>query len=92
VKGRPVCFTPPKTRPGASVNKGEVLRKRKTSVFLCVFSPPQTFGSSRYFFVFLPDGAWPMTIEVPRDREGSFEPQIVPKHHGKRGFHGVPGV
>jgi len=22
----------------------------------------------------------PMTVEVPRDREGSFEPQIVPKH------------
>jgi transposase-like protein len=34
----------------------------------------------------------PMAIEVPRDREGSFEPQIVPKHQGKRSFHGVPGV
>jgi len=29
----------------------------------------------------------PMTIEVPRDREGSFEPQIVPKHQREfRGF------
>jgi transposase-like protein len=34
----------------------------------------------------------PMTIEVPRDREGSFEPQIVPKHQGKRSFHRVPGI
>jgi transposase-like protein len=34
----------------------------------------------------------PMSIEVPRDRESSFEPQIVPKHHGKRSFPGVPGV
>jgi transposase-like protein len=32
----------------------------------------------------------PMVIQVPRDREGSFEPQIVPKHQGKRSFHGVP--
>jgi transposase-like protein len=31
----------------------------------------------------------PMAIEVSRDREGSFEPQIVPKHQGKRSFHGV---
>jgi transposase-like protein len=29
----------------------------------------------------------PMTVEVPRDREGSFEPQIVPKHQREfRGF------
>jgi len=29
----------------------------------------------------------PMTIEIPRDREGSFEPQIVPKHQREfRGF------
>jgi transposase-like protein len=29
----------------------------------------------------------PMTIEVPRDREGNFEPQIVPKHQREfRGF------
>jgi transposase-like protein len=29
----------------------------------------------------------PMSIEVPRDREGSFEPQIVPKHQREfRGF------
>jgi transposase-like protein len=29
----------------------------------------------------------PMTIEVPRDREGRFEPQIVPKHQREfRGF------
>jgi transposase-like protein len=34
----------------------------------------------------------PMTIEVPRGREGSFEPQIAPKHQGKRSFHGVSGV
>jgi transposase-like protein len=34
----------------------------------------------------------PMRIEVPRDREGSFEPQIAPKHQGKRSFHGVSGV
>jgi transposase-like protein len=27
----------------------------------------------------------PMRIEVPRDREGSFEPQIVPKHRGSFG-------
>jgi transposase-like protein len=33
-----------------------------------------------------------MTIEVPRDREETFEPLIVPKHHGKRSFHGVPRV
>jgi transposase-like protein len=32
----------------------------------------------------------PMRIEVPRDREGTFEPQIVPKHQEKRSFHGVP--
>jgi transposase-like protein len=29
----------------------------------------------------------PMTIEVPRDREGTFEPQLVPKH--QREFRGV---
>jgi hypothetical protein len=34
----------------------------------------------------------PMTIEVPRDREGTFEPHIVPKYQGKQSFHGVPGV
>jgi transposase-like protein len=28
----------------------------------------------------------PMSIEGPRGREGSFEPQIVPKHQGKRSF------
>jgi transposase-like protein len=29
----------------------------------------------------------PMTIEVPRDREGTFEPQIIPKHQREfRGF------
>jgi transposase-like protein len=33
----------------------------------------------------------PMRIEVPRDREGSFELRIVPKHQGKRSFHGVSG-
>jgi transposase-like protein len=37
-------------------------------------------------------GHGPMSIEVPRDREGTFEPLIVPKHQGKRSFHGVPGV
>jgi transposase-like protein len=31
-------------------------------------------------------GSGPMTIKVPRDREGTFEPQIVPKH--QREFRG----
>jgi transposase-like protein len=34
----------------------------------------------------------PINIEIPRDREGSFEPQIVPKRHEKRSFSGIPGV
>jgi transposase-like protein len=34
----------------------------------------------------------PMTIEVPRDREGTFEPQMVPKHQRKQSFPGVPRV
>jgi putative transposase len=34
----------------------------------------------------------PMTIEVPRDREGSFEPPVAPKHQGKRSFHGVQRI
>jgi transposase-like protein len=34
----------------------------------------------------------PMTIEVPRDREGSFEPQMVPKYQGKRGSRGVQRI
>jgi transposase-like protein len=34
----------------------------------------------------------PMAVEVPRDREGSFEPQIVPKHQGKRSFPGIQRI
>jgi transposase-like protein len=34
----------------------------------------------------------PLDIEVPRDREGAFEPQMVPKHQRKRSFPGVPRV
>jgi transposase-like protein len=34
----------------------------------------------------------PMEIEVPRVREGSFEPQVVPTQQGKRSFHGVQRV
>ncbi|MDR2402964.1 MAG: transposase [Spirochaetaceae bacterium] len=37
-------------------------------------------------------GDGPMTIEVSRDREGSFEPQVAPKHQGKRSFHGVQRI
>ncbi|WP_246136745.1 IS256 family transposase [Leekyejoonella antrihumi] len=33
----------------------------------------------------LTDSVGKVTIEVPRDREGSFEPVIVPKHHRKLG-------
>jgi transposase-like protein len=29
----------------------------------------------------------PMAIEVPRDREGSYDPKIVPKHQGQQGCH-----
>jgi len=29
----------------------------------------------------------PMEIEVPRDRDGEFEPKVVPKHHGQRSCH-----
>jgi transposase-like protein len=34
----------------------------------------------------------PMAIDVPRDRQGSFEPHVVPKHHGKRSFPGVQRI
>jgi transposase-like protein len=34
----------------------------------------------------------PMEIAVPRDREGVFEPQIVPKHQGQRSCRRVPGI
>jgi transposase-like protein len=34
----------------------------------------------------------PMKIEVPRDREGAFESQIVGKHQGKRSFHGMAWI
>jgi transposase-like protein len=35
----------------------------------------------------LKDYHGPMAIEVPRDREGSFDPKIVPKHQGQQGCH-----
>ena len=34
----------------------------------------------------------PMPVEIPRVRDGSFEPQMIPKHHGQRSCHGVPRV
>ena len=34
----------------------------------------------------------PMEIVVPRDREGVFEPRIVPKHQGQRSCHRVPWI
>ena len=32
---------------------------------------------------------WPMPVEIPRDRDGSFETRMIPKHHGERSCHGV---
>jgi transposase-like protein len=37
-------------------------------------------------------GHGPMEIVVPRDREGFFEPQIVPKYPGQRSCHRGPWI
>jgi transposase-like protein len=34
----------------------------------------------------------PMDITVPRDRDGEFEPKVIPKHHGQRSCHGMARV